>query len=231
MQNTKQNRVTPKGELVADPSYGTFMGNRGILHDAAGAIGHRRWRHRNWIICLTEFKGRKRPIMAPNSYTELFFLDEATALAAGHRPCAECRYTDYVAYRGALERAGGLAASEHAATLDAELHEQRAWPRLFRQRTWQADLSDLPDGTMFEDTGRCLLVAGPWLLEWSFQGYRIAAEKALFGARTVTVLTPKATVTALIGGYQPAVHRSAADGDAGVGGAHPVFAKLVGQKY
>lgn len=229
MQNPKQNRVTPAGEFVADPSYGTFMGNRGILHDAAGTLGHRRWRHKNWIICLTEFKERKRRIMAPNSYTELFFLDEATALAAGHRPCAECRHMDYVDYRVALERAGGLAASESAATLDSELHDQRAWPRQFRQRRWQADLSDLPDGTMIEDAGHCLLVAGPWLLEWSFGGYRIAAEKTAFGPRTVTVLTPKATVTSLIGGYQPAVHRSAVEGEPVVGGMRPGFSKLVGQ--
>lgn len=231
MQKPKQNRVTPKGEFVADPSYGTFMGNRGILHDAAGAVGHRRWRHKNWIICLTEFRGRKRPIMAPNSYTELFFLDEVTALAAGHRPCAECRHMDYIAYRGALARAGGLATSEHVASLDAELHDQRAWPRLFRQRTWQADLSDLPDGTMIEDAGRCLLVASPWLLEWSFRGYRIAAEKTAFGSGATTVLTPKTTVTALIGGYQPAVHHSAVEDGAGVGSMRPTFSKLVGHEY
>ncbi|WP_193555760.1 hypothetical protein [Hwanghaeella grinnelliae] len=169
--------------------------------------------------------------MAPNRYTELFFMDEATALAAGHRPCAECRYSDYVEYRRAVERAGGLLASERAATLDTELHGQRVWPRQFRLRTWQSALSDLPAGTMIEHAGLCMLVAGRWILEWSFTGYRIAAEKNTFGPSTVTVLTPQTTVTALIGGYEPAVHWSAVLDEAGLRSDRAVFSKLVGQKY
>ena len=124
-----------------------------------------------------------------------------------------------------------MAVSERVATLDSELHGQRAWPRRFRQRTWRAALSDLPDGTMIEHGGLCLLVAGPWMLEWSFQGYRIAAEKSAFGPSMVTVLTPQTTVTALVGGYEPAAHWSAALDETGLSSEQAAFTKLVGQKY
>src|SRR5580658_4307221 len=86
----KQNRVNPFGEIIATPERGTFMGNRGVLHDDQGRI-RRKWQGKRWIVCVLEFRGRKRKMMTPSRYTELFFLDEATALAAGHRPCAECR--------------------------------------------------------------------------------------------------------------------------------------------
>jgi len=227
MKNPKQNRINPKGELVSSPSYGTFMGNRGVLHDEEGNITHRRWRHKNWIICKIHFKGRKRPILAPNRYTELFFLDETTALAAGHRPCAECRYQDYTDYRNALARSGTVPISDGASELDARLHDERAVPRTFRQRTWTADLRHLPDGTMIEHDGKCLLVAGASLLEWSFQGYRIAKEKNSLTARPVTVLTPGTNVRALAAGYAPAVHETAFEPLSGA----PVFSKVAGKTY
>ena len=91
----RQNRVTPFGDIIATPERGTFLGNRGILHDAEGRI-KRAWQGKRWIVCVLEFRGRKRTVMTPNSYTELFFLDEATALAAGHRPCAECRHARFL---------------------------------------------------------------------------------------------------------------------------------------
>lgn len=209
MPNPKQNRVNPKGELVAHASQGMFMGNRGILHDAHGAIGHQRWRHKAWIICLTAFKGRKRRIMAPNSYTELFFLDEATALAAGHRPCAECRRRNYTAYRMAVERGGGVPAAEPVAALDRQLHSERALPRRFRQKTWRSGLADLPDGAMFEQSDGIYLVMGDHVLEWSFQGYGNAACRREFGPAEVSVLTPRTSVAALSAGYIPAFHPSA----------------------
>ncbi len=93
----RQNRVTPFGDLIATPERGTFLGNRGVLHDDAGRI-KRAWQLRRWIVCVLEFRGRKRSVMTPGRYTELFFLDEATALAAGHRPCAECRRARFLAF-------------------------------------------------------------------------------------------------------------------------------------
>src|SRR5688500_15168681 len=94
-----QNRVTPFGEIEAAPARGLFMGNRGILHDANQQLGRARWRHKSWVTCLLSFKDRRREVMAPRRYTELFFCDEAVALAAGHRPCAECRREDYERFR------------------------------------------------------------------------------------------------------------------------------------
>lgn len=231
MKNPRKNRMTPTGEMVADPSYGTFMGNRGILHDVDGAIGHRRWRHKNWIICRTQFKGRKRPVMAPNRYTELFFLDEATALAAGHRPCAECRRSAYDDYRAALERCGCLPRSIRAPELDNLLHHERAIAGTFRQKTWTAPIMDLPDGAMVEQDGKYLLVAGSWLLEWSFQGYRIGHEKRTRRDGPISVLTPKTSVAALAAGYTPAIHDTAIVLLASLPDGVPIFSKVAGQEY
>src|SRR3546814_7635859 len=102
-----RNRVDPYGDIVAVPARGMFMGNRGILHDAEGRLGTSRWKLRAWLICRTCFRGRQRQIMSPNRYTELFFLDEATALAAGHRPCFECRRRDFVQFRDAWAAGNG----------------------------------------------------------------------------------------------------------------------------
>jgi hypothetical protein len=93
----RQNRVTPFGDIIATPDRGTLMGNRGVLHDGEGRI-RRMWQVKRWIVCVLEFRSRKRTVMTPGRYTELFFLDEATALAAGHRPCAECRHTCFLAF-------------------------------------------------------------------------------------------------------------------------------------
>jgi hypothetical protein len=123
----RQNRVTPFGEIVSVPERGTMMGNRGILHDVDGRI-RRRWRVKRWLICVLEFKGRHRMVMAPNRYTELFFLDEATGLAAGHRPCAECRRSRFLAFRnawGAANRHISGSESIRAAMMDNQLHAER----------------------------------------------------------------------------------------------------------
>ncbi len=165
--------------------------------------------------------------MAPNRYTELFFLDEATALAAGHRPCAECRYHAYVGYRNALARAGVVPISESAASLDARLHVERAVPRTFLQRPWTADLKDLPNGTMIELGGLCLLVAGGSLLQWSFEGYHLAGEASGLAPGSVTVLTPETSVRALAAGYEPAVHETAFKALSG----QEVFSKVAGISY
>src|SRR6202161_2154067 len=106
----RQNRVTPFGEIITTPERGTFMGNRGVLHDTEGSL-ERAWQAKRWLVCVLEFRGRKRQVMTPKRYTELFFLDEATALAAGHRPCRECRYADYQRFRSLWEECYGGPAS------------------------------------------------------------------------------------------------------------------------
>src|SRR5579883_3295915 len=112
----RRNRVTPSGEIIATPERGTMMGNRGILHDPEGCI-RRPWQVKRWLLCVLEFRGRHRTVMAPNRYTELFFLDEATGLAAGHRPCFECRRGRFLAFRDAW--AAGNSARPHAKPIAA----------------------------------------------------------------------------------------------------------------
>jgi hypothetical protein len=205
---TLQNRVTPTGGIIADPARGLFMGNRGILHDEARVLGKARWRHRNWITCLLEFKGRRRVVMSPRRYTELFFLDEAVALAAGHRPCAECRRDRYRAFLAAwMEGAGQGGPPPKAHELDAALHAARVDPATRRQRTFQAELSGLPDGAFIRLEDAPLLVLGDRLLPWAPGGYRDAIVRPSGGP--VCVLTPRPTVAALTAGYRPALHPGA----------------------
>ena len=210
----RQNRVTPFGELVAVSERGTLMGNRGILHDAEGRI-RRRWATRAWITCLLQLKGRRRTVMTPRSYTELFFLDEATALAAGHRPCAECRRADFLRFRGAWLAGNavlGLSPRAPIAELDRVLHAERldGTGRAGRKRTWQAPLAELPDGALIvradePDVPRLVWRGG--LLTWSFAGYGPPARA--LPDEGVAMLTPPSTVAAIRAGYLPAVHPSA----------------------
>ncbi len=199
----KQNRVSPVGTLVAAPERGTFMGNRGCLHDAAERI-RRPWQLKRWIVCVLAFKGRQRRVMAPGRYTELFFLDEATALAAGHRPCAECRRGRFNAFRAALTREPGTPAPS-AVEIDTTLHAERLKPDRTK-RLHTAELDALPDGVFVLVPGDRTphLVRGSELLAWSFAGYtkRVARPRAI----VVDVLTPELTVRAIRGGYAPQVH-------------------------
>jgi len=207
-----QNRVTPTGDIIVDPSRGLFMGNRGILHDDAKRLGRARWRHRHWIVCLLSFSGRQRAIMQPHRYTELFFLDEAVALAAGHRPCAECRRDRFRAFLAAWAKGTGHdGAAPDAAALDAMLHAARVDARSRRQITWRTRLADLPDGTFIRlgaeaDIARLLL--GGALFAWTPAGYRDPQTRP--PTAMVTVLTPRPTVATLAGGYVPVVHPTAA---------------------
>ena len=147
-----RNRVTPSGEIVATPERGTLMGNRGVIHADDGA--HKReWQVRRWIACRLEFKGRRRAVRQPRRWTELFFLDEATALAAGHRPCAECRREDYRRWQAAWP-----GEDAHADAMDLVLHADRLDGRA--KRTYDARLGELPDGVMVERRGAAFLVAG-----------------------------------------------------------------------
>ena len=201
-----RNRVTPFGEIVATPARGLEMGNRGILHDAEGTLV-RTWQVRRWIACRLEFRGRHRAILQPNTWTELFFLDEATALAAGHRPCAECRNADYHAFRDAWARVHG--GHPRADDIDRVLHGERLDP-LVRgaKRTRPARCRDLPDGAMAAVDGEAHLILAGELLIWTPFGY--AGTCVEHAARpTVDLLTPPSTVDAIRAGYRPSIHPSA----------------------
>lgn len=197
----RQNRLTPDGQLIATPARGTMMGNRGILHDAHGELGRARWRHKAWICCVLSFKNRQRRVMAPNRYTELFFLDEAVALAAGHRPCAECRRTDYNAYRATWP------GEPLAPQMDRTLHAERVRHGARNIQTHKGDFADLPDGAFVVGEEACLLVRGDALLPFAPAGYRPGRIRPKRGA--VHVLTPPASLRALRAGYSPALHVSA----------------------
>jgi hypothetical protein len=208
---SRRNRVTPFGEITAVPERGTMMGNRGILHDAEGRI-RRTWQVKRWLVCVLEFRGRHRAVMAPNRYTELFFLDEATSLAAGHRPCAECRHGRFLAFRDAWA-AGNIRTVGpgpiRAEMIDDRLHAERVGAARSK-RTDRAKLDDLPDGVFVtldgHDEGACLIWGGE-LLSWSPGGYRERRRRPR--AEVVTVLTPGSTVRAIRSGYLPEVHPSA----------------------
>jgi hypothetical protein len=201
-----QNRVMPTGEIVADPARGLLMGNRGCLHGPDRRLGIARWRSKLWICCVPEFKGVQRDPMPPGRWTALFFLDEATALAAGHRPCAYCRRTAYDAFVETWQHAHRLPARPRATELDAVLHEQRV-DRNRQQRTRVATFGRLPDGAMVRYGGRPALVLGECVLGWTFQGYE--RPIALARSARVELLTPPATVATLARGYQPVLHPSA----------------------
>jgi hypothetical protein len=195
-----QNRVTPFGEIVALPGRGLMMGNRGILHDDARRIV-RHSQVRRWIACQLEYKGIRRTVMRPHSWTELFFLDEATAFAAGHRPCAECRREDYRRFRDVWIDCHGERAS--ADIIDRRLSDDRIAGRRTK-RTYRADLSDLPDGAYVAVDDRAWLVWHGSLLAWSSLGYTERRKRP--ANLEVDVLTPRSTVAVLSAGYRAAVH-------------------------
>jgi hypothetical protein len=205
----RRNRVTPFGEIIATPERGTFMGNRGVLHDDRGQV-RRAWQVKRWLLCLLEFRGRRRTVMAPGHYTELFFLDEATGLAAGHRPCFECRRERFNAFRAAWLAGNPGSAPLTADALDARLHAERVAPDC-SQRTFAANLDDLPDGVMVRREGTndsAYLLWKGGLLAWSPGGYGARLPRPR-GERA-HVLTPASTVAAIRAGYVPQVHPSAA---------------------
>ena len=199
----RQNRVLPTGDIVALPFRGAWMGNRGILHDEYGLLGRARWRHPHWIICRLAFKGRRRPIMAPRRYTELFFFDEAVALAAGHRPCAECRRGAFNAYRTAWAKAhGGTPPS--AIAMDDALHAARIDRRARGQLTHIAQAEDLPNGVFVREAGGApsLLWNGA-LHPYLDNGYGPPQRPST--PTRLEVLTPAPSVRALLAGYPVSV--------------------------
>lgn len=197
-----QNRVTPFGEIVAVPERGVWMGNRGgCFHTPEKRLKRRHWAGKRWLICILDFRGRRRAVMSPGLYTELFFLDEATALAAGHRPCRECRRVDHERFKAAW---GAAKAGE----IDDVLHRERLTED-WAKRTFDAPLAELPDGvfvTRTEKPDAALLVSGGRLWRWSPAGY---AGAGLRSREVVTVLTPRSTVRAIAAGYAPQRHLSA----------------------
>jgi len=192
--------VTPFGDIIATKERGTFMGNRGVLHDAEWRI-KRTWQVKRWIVCVLEFQGRKRTVMTPGHYSELFFLDEVTALAAGHRPCAECRHARFIEFCNAWP-SGGLPATE----LDKQLHAERL-NLDGSKRCFAANLDDLPDGVFVKLDEFAYLVLKSHLLAWSPAGYRDRLPRP--SGEQVSVLTPRSTVEAIRAGYVPEVHVSA----------------------
>lgn len=200
----RQNRVTPFGEIVAIPERGAWTGNRGCLHDDQGRLGRARWRSPAWIACRLDWKGWRRPIMAPGRWTELFFLDEATAFAAGHRPCAYCRREDF--NRFAAAAAGAFeGAVPRAPALDARLHAERLDGR--GKRLHAGRLGDLPDGAMVALDGAAWLVWQGGLRPWSAAGY--GPPLGLDPDRVVQALTPPLAMAAMHAGYFPQVHGAA----------------------
>jgi len=204
-----QNRVTPFGEIVAHPARGLYLGNRGVLHDAHKTLGRARWRMPHWVTCVLAFKGRHRAVMTPRRYTELFFLDEAVALAAGHRPCAECRRADYNRFRDAFAAAHGIKGRLYAKEMDAILHPARVERATRAQVRHRRALAGLPDGAFVardETPGTAFLAWGERLLPYEFGRYGPARPRT---DETVTVLTPAPTVATLAAGYEVRIHPSA----------------------
>ena len=206
-----QNRVTPLGELVAEPGRGLVYGNRGCLHDESGQV-RRRSNGKRWIACRLEFRGwLRRPLLQPGHFTELFFLDEATAFAAGHRPCALCRHDDYlrfVAFWRELHPGDA-----RADAIDERLHTERLSPATGAQLHHRARLRELPAGVFVLHEGAPHLVHGNRLLHWTTDGYTAPLERR--AGREVTVITPLSLVSVLGAGWQPVVplfHPSAVSG-------------------
>jgi hypothetical protein len=200
-----QNRVTPFGTIVAVPDRGAFTGNRGIIHDpATRTLLNRRWSNPAWITCVCDFRGRRREVMATRSWTELFFLDEATSFAAGHRPCFYCRRDDANRFRAAWAQGNGVAGVK-ASAIDAVLHRERLDGRAKRLHALDVPLDALPDGTMIAVAGASYVMAQGRALQWSFAGY-VPADIDFADAQ---LLTPPSTVNALRAGYKAALHQSA----------------------
>jgi hypothetical protein len=198
---TLQNRVTPTSELVAEPGRGLVYGNRGCLHDADGHI-RRRYNGKRWIACRLQFRGWQRTaLLQPGRFTELFFLDEATAFAAGHRPCALCRREDFV-------RLGEIWSGLHhgqigADAIDAQLHAERLDPDTRRQLRRETPINDLPDGAFILQDEAPFLVLGSELLRWTAAGYIARSPRPR--RRTALLITPPSLVAVLSAGWGPVV--------------------------
>jgi hypothetical protein len=201
---TLQNRVDPFGNLNAVAARGTMFGNRGgRFHTDAKTLTARRWASRQWICCVLDFKGRQRDVWG-RYYTELFFLDEPTALAAGHRPCFECRRKDAEAFAEAWRVAHKLRVRPYADEMDEVLHRERLDGRA--KRTHRRAMDALPDGAFVAIDGAAFAIKGDALLRWTPEGY-FGGKPRPHGV-AVDVLTPPAILAVLSAGYQPRWHPS-----------------------
>jgi len=200
-----QNRVTPTGDIIATAARGLFTGNRGIIHDpATKTLLKKRWSSPAWLTCVLNFRGRRREVMGGRSWTELFFLDEATALAAGHRPCFFCRREDANRFRAAWE-AGNCTSHLMAHEMDAVLHRERLERSRKRLHPLPMPIAKLPDGAMVQADADSFLIAQGEPMLWSPAGY----DKAQRTLREVMLLTPPSTLRALAAGYRPLLHPGA----------------------
>jgi hypothetical protein len=211
-----QNRVTPTGEIIATAHRGLFTGNRGIIHDPATKTLTRRWAGKAWLTCVCEFRGRRREVMGGRSWTELFFLDEATALAAGHRPCFYCRRDDANRFRAAWEQGNGVS-DVLAREIDAVLHGERLDGRNKRLHALPMPWRQLPDGAMLQQAAKSFLIVQGKAIEWSPAGYRDTQEVP----SDAMLLTPPSTLRALSARYRPLLHPSAIKSQGGLEPTRP----------
>lgn len=210
-----QNRVDPFGAIHAVPERGMFTGNRGVIHDpGTRTLLKRRWSTKTWIICTCDFRGRRRDLMGRNTssgsagWTELFFLDEVSALAAGHRPCFYCRYDRAKDFLGHFADAFGIAAPK-AGEIDQKLHRERlasgGWPGALDREA----LDGLPEGAMIADGDVPYAIRRRQALRWTFGGYADQVPLNELDASHVRLVTPATTLAVLRQGYRPAWHASA----------------------
>jgi hypothetical protein len=205
---TLQNRVTPFGEIVAIAQRGLFTGNRGIIHDPkTKTLLRKRWASKAWLICSCAYRGIRRDPMATNSWTELFFLDEVTALAAGHRPCCLCRPQAAQVFKEAWARSKGVTILP-IADMDADLHIERLEGRSKKMHRLAGSPTSLPDGTSFAADGKAYLLSEGRPFIWTTRGYRAASITRL---RIDGTLTPPSTIGALKAGYRPVFHPTIGD--------------------
>jgi hypothetical protein len=197
-----QNRVTPTGDIIATAHRGLFTGNRGIIHDPATKTLTRRWANKAWLTCVCEFRGRRRQVMGGRSWTELFFLDEATALAAGHRPCFFCRREDANRFCAAWD-AGNGTTKVLARDIDPVLHRER-FANGKKLHPLPMRLEQLPDGAMVQSGDDSFLMAQGRAYLWSPAGY----TKATRSPNHAMLLTPPSIVRVLSAGYRPVLHPS-----------------------
>jgi hypothetical protein len=213
---TLQNRSDPAGMLHAVPSRGMFTGNRGIIHEpSTRTLLTRRWTTKSWIVCRCEWKGRKREPMGGNrpggkaGWTELFFLDEVTGLAAGHRPCFTCRRKEAVLFADAFAK-GNAMRKTHARQIDERLHRERMLSGKSTSRLVEShDLQRLPSGSVVLDGDNFYALKNGKVLPWSFDGYRPPVDETCFQNKKLRLVTPQSTAATLEAGYEPVWHKSA----------------------
>ena len=205
------NRVDPFGDVHRAPARGMFTGNRGCLVDESREVA-RHHRGSLWITCVTSYRGWKSPLDEPGHWTPLFFLDDAVALAAGHRPCGLCRRDHYRSYRDAIQSGLGQVERVSAADLNRRLASERlrrgrGLIRAADRKLWRAGIEDLPTGTVIVEDGSPLLVTAEKLFHFAFDGWRDPVLRPERGQ--MTVLTPPTSVLAMIHGFEPTLHDTA----------------------